>query len=152
MSLLMLLLVSSCHVTVIVRSEGWNVYCNAGSCVLVGTVVDVTWLQTSSPGVGWVWLSAVLLLGVGMHKVGPSAAGLAEAAAGSSQVVRMWVLRTYVATHEVHSELLCRYGQDAGPFLTPMYGCGELPQVEDPVDLILFGMTMEQESLAQNCQ
>ncbi|GAB4822847.1 hypothetical protein N2152v2_009893 [Parachlorella kessleri] len=28
----------------------------------------------------------------------------------------------------IHLGSVGRYGQDAGPFLTPMYGCGELPQ------------------------
>jgi RAB protein geranylgeranyltransferase component A len=60
----------------------------------------------------------------------PSAPATLEAAGGgeghSSRVV---TAQEALQLLSVYVESLERYGPGTGPFLTPMYGCGELPQV-----------------------
>ena len=78
--------------------------------------------------------TAGMPLGSGPAGVSP-AAGAAEAAAGpaagTADTAGAACITAAAALRlmDVHMRSVGRYGADAGPFLTPMYGCGELAQV-----------------------
>lgn len=77
----------------------------------------------------------------------PSAAGASSEGeqqregAGSGQQQQAGPITAAAALDllRVYMQSVGRYGQDTGPFLTPMYGCGELPQVGSISAGFIFG-------------